>query len=195
MIQVKKFEIKSMNMLLCLTVIVLADIVRSQQAQPYQYAPQPYQNAFNNDRRRLNAQYSGFSAGGFHPGDSIKFPDESAFAPTNGRVHGTNQQYSFNARNKKDMIQNDGTHYDDHSHRSNEVSAGMQYFINLNSFLSVLSISIEFYNLSIFVTPPRDSRKNNNENTLTFLRFFLCGRDSLVMNHIMRHAHMLNILT
>lgn len=121
-------------MLLCLTVIVLADIVRSQQAQPYQYAPQPYQNAFNYDRRRINAPYSGFGAGSSpqsHNGDSIKFPDESAFAPTNGRIHGANDQYNFNARNKKDMIQNDGTHYDGHSHRSNEVSDGhkMQYFI------------------------------------------------------------------
>lgn len=125
MIQVKNYEMKSVSMLLCLTVIVLADIVRAQQAQPYQYAPQPYQNAFNYDRRRLNAPYSGFGAGSLsqaYNGDSIKFPDESAFAPAGSRVHGANEQYNFNARNKKDMIQNDATHYD--SHRSNEVSDG-----------------------------------------------------------------------
>lgn len=117
MIQVKKDEIQSINMLMCLTVIVLADIVRSQQAQPYQYPPQPYQNAFNYDRRRFNAPIHGFG------GDSIKFPDDSSFSPTlNGRIRGPNEQYSFNARTKKDMIQNDGIQHDGYSHRSNEVS-------------------------------------------------------------------------
>lgn len=117
MIHVKKYEIQqSVIMLLCLTVILLADLVRAQQAQPYQYAPQPYQNAFNYDRRRL---YSNFGAG-----DSIRFPSDSSFASSsNGRIHGTNDQYNFNARSKKDMIQNDGTQYNDgHSHRANEVS-------------------------------------------------------------------------
>lgn len=125
MIQVKKYEMQSVNMLLCLTVIVLADIVRAQQAQPYQYAPQPYQNAFNYDRRRINAPNGGFGAASLtqsYNGDSIKFPDPSSFAPANGRIHGANEQYNFNARSKKDMIQNDGTQYDGHSHRPNEVS-------------------------------------------------------------------------
>lgn len=173
MIQVKKYEIKSVNnMLLCLTVIVLAsDIVRAQQAQPYQYAPQPYQNAFNYDRRRLNAPYSGFSAGSLSQShtaaDSIKFPDESAFAPGNGQIHGTNGQYSFNARNKKDMIQNDGTQSDGHSHRSNEVSDGQYIFYEL--FFSRF--------LSNFITSPyiRDSskrRKKSRKNTVTFFNFF-----------------------
>lgn len=123
MIQVKNYEIQSVNMLFCLTVIVLADIVRAQQAQPYQYAPQPYQNAFNYDRRRIN--YGGFGASPLsqsYNGDSIKFPDERSFAPSTGRLHGSNDQYTFNARNKKDMIQNDGTQHDGHSLRSNEVS-------------------------------------------------------------------------
>lgn len=118
MIHVKKYEFQqSVIMLLSLTVILLADLVRTQQAQPYQYAPQPYQNAYNYDRRRIN---------GFGAGDSIRFPGESSFASSalNARVHGANEQYNFNARSKKDMIQNDdGNHYDHHSSRPNEVSA------------------------------------------------------------------------
>lgn len=130
MIQVKKYEIQSAAMLLCLTVIVLADLVRPQQAQPYQYAPQPYQNAFNYDRRLVNAPYSG----GFGAGDLIRFPGDSSFAPSssNGRVHGTNEQYNFNARSKKDMIQNDGAQYDGHSQRANEVSGHKMQHIFYN---------------------------------------------------------------
>lgn len=140
MIQVKKYEIQqTVIMLLSLTVILLADLVRAQQAAPYQYGPQPYQNAFNYDRRRVNVPYGSFG------GDSIKFPGESSFAPSssalNSRVHGTNEQYNFNARNKKDMIQNDGTHYDSHVHRSNEVSGhNMQpfHFIVFGVFYRIL---------------------------------------------------------
>lgn len=120
MIQVKKYEIQSAAMLLSFTVIVLAVLAGAQEAQPYQYAPQAYQNAFNYDRRRVNAPYSG----GFGAGDLIRFPGDSSFAPSssNGRVHGTNDQYNFNARSKKDMIQNDGAQHDGHSQRANEVS-------------------------------------------------------------------------
>lgn len=142
MIQVKKYEIQSAAMLLCVTVIVLADLVRAQQAQPYQYAPQPYQNAFNYDRRQVNAPYRG----GFDASDIIRFPGDSSFAPSssNGRVYGTNEQHNFNARSKKDMIQNDGAQYDRHTQRANEVSGHkMQYIL----FYIIFGVSVVYWTL------------------------------------------------
>lgn len=132
MIQVKKYEMPSVAMLLGLTVIALGGVVRAQQAQPYQYAPQPYQNAFNYDRNRVNAPYRG----GYGAGDLIRFPGDSAFAPSSssGRIHGTNDQYNYNARSKKDMIQNDGAQHDGHTVRANEVSAHKTHYIHFCDF-------------------------------------------------------------
>lgn len=154
---------------MCLTVIVLTDIVRAQQALPYQYAPQPYQNAFNYDRRRLNAP----NVGGFG-GDAIKFPDDSSFAPTlNGqRIHGTSEQYNFNARHKKDMmIQNDGTQNDDHSHRSNEVSGFEEYCVFFPG------VSIEFYSRSvpIFVIWEWNTHKKREKTHDDILQISICS--------------------
>lgn len=100
MFYVKSYKLPMLGILLCLIVIALCDVVTAQEALPYQLT-WPYQNAFNHDRRRLNAPYSGFSAAlSSGNGDLIRFPDES-MSPVS-LVRSLNDENDFNERHKKD---------------------------------------------------------------------------------------------
>ncbi|XP_031627659.1 uncharacterized protein LOC116343618 [Contarinia nasturtii] len=151
MFDVKNYKLKMFAILLCLMVIALCGVVTTQEALPYQYE-RPYQNAFNHDRRRYSAPFSGFNAASSLSGnrDLIRFPDDG-MSPVN-QVSSLTDENIFNERHKKDNKPN----HDDESHHqlSNEV-VPMNVTNDLNSYDDFFNLLDEESRGQIEVISPR----------------------------------------